>query len=322
MTPLSSWGKVDFTESRPNSMVSWVCGTWHISALLLNSSNKMAGGTRRLKIIWEKKEKENTPETAFCVYCTSGLPWKRVVLHDSWLGARQLLYVYLCIYIRVVLRGGRANYFNYTASIQFINVFMGSMSIFYQYNNNKLIALFIINLYGLGNGGVNISLFFLRLNIFFNLVIWLLKKNVTLRKEFFLMFSGPVQRSVSRVWVQECDTNGLWHEETAICRQVKWLHASISEVRSFMAICSFWRNALSNTSTASWPNSLGCKQGAWLYAHFKGWMNENELHVTNVPCKLLRIKQHAFTVRNVFILTGNTSWIFLQCHHRNCSVEL
>lgn len=88
------------------------------------------------------------------------------------------------------------------------------------------------------------------------------------------MLSGPVQRSVSRVWVQECDTNGLWHEETAICRQVKWLHASISEVKSFMAICSFWRNALSNTSTASWPNSLGCKQGAGWYAGFQE--NENE----------------------------------------------
>lgn len=31
----------------------------------------------------------------------------------------------------------------------------------------------------------------------------------TFRKEFFLMLSGPVQRSVRRVWVQECETNGL-----------------------------------------------------------------------------------------------------------------
>lgn len=76
-----------------------------------------------------------------------------MVQHGSWLGARQLLYVYLYIYMRVVLRGGRANYFNCTASIQFINVFMGSMSRFYQYNNNELTELFIINLYGLGNGG-------------------------------------------------------------------------------------------------------------------------------------------------------------------------
>lgn len=86
-------------------------------------------------------------------------------------------------------------------------------------------------------------------------------QNYTLRKEFFLMLSGPVQRSVRRVCVQECDTNGLWHEETAICRQVKWLHASISEVSSFMAICSFWRNAQSKASTASWPNSLRHKDG-------------------------------------------------------------
>lgn len=31
----------------------------------------------------------------------------------------------------------------------------------------------------------------------------------TFKKEFFLMLSGPVQRSVRRVWVQECETNGL-----------------------------------------------------------------------------------------------------------------
>lgn len=79
-------------------------------------------------------------------------------------------------------------------------------------------------------------------------------------KEFFLMLRGPVQRSVRRVWVHECETNGLWHEETANCRHVKWLHASISEVNSFMAVCPFCRNAQSNTSTASLPNSLKHKR--------------------------------------------------------------
>lgn len=64
-------------------------------------------------------------------------------------------------------------------------------------------------------------------------------EKLTFKKEFFLMLSGPVHRSVRRVWVQECDTNGLRDEETAICRQVNRLHASISKVNSFMAICSF-----------------------------------------------------------------------------------
>lgn len=65
------------------------------------------------------------------------------------------------------------------------------------------------------------------------------------------MFRGPAHRSVSSVWVQECETNGPWLEDTAICRQVKWLHASISAVSSFMAICWLWRKAASSTSTAS-----------------------------------------------------------------------
>lgn len=81
----------------------------------------------------------------------------------------------------------------------------------------------------------------------------------TLMTEFFLMLSGPVHRSVSSVWVQECETKVRWHEDTAICRHVKWLHASISEVSSFMAICSFWWNAQSRKSTASRPNSLSRK---------------------------------------------------------------
>lgn len=65
------------------------------------------------------------------------------------------------------------------------------------------------------------------------------------------MLRAPDHRSVSSVWVQEWETNGRWHEDTAICRQVKWLHASTSDVSNFMAIFSLLRNTASNTSTAS-----------------------------------------------------------------------
>lgn len=45
-----SGGDWDFSGSNPKS-ASWAWGTWHISALLLNSSSAMAGGTKRLRMI-------------------------------------------------------------------------------------------------------------------------------------------------------------------------------------------------------------------------------------------------------------------------------
>lgn len=65
------------------------------------------------------------------------------------------------------------------------------------------------------------------------------------------MLRRPVHRSVSSIWVQEWETKGRSREDTAICKQVKWLQASISEVSNFMAMRSFCLKALSSTSTAS-----------------------------------------------------------------------
>lgn len=160
------------------------------------------------------------------------------------------------------------------------------------------------------------------------------------------MLSEPVQRSVRRVWVQECETNGLWHEETAICRQVKWLHASISEVNSFMAICSFWRNAQSNTSTASWPNSLRHRDKRDMQSYtgfyrnnalnklvsiymYINMQNKNPLeppknlkHRTEpafAPKLNCNCPQHTHIHSNTYTLTVKMSWIALQRCRPYCS---
>ena len=101
------------------------------------------------------------------------------------------------------------------------------------------------------------------------------------------MLSEPVQRSVSSVWVQECATKGRWQDDTAICRQVKWLQASISEVSSFMAICSFCRKAQSSMSTDSCPNSLTDGDGDGTRTTSDGYQRNRYVvsmdHLTNRP---------------------------------------
>lgn len=104
MLSFSSRGRVDFTASSPNRIVSWVCGTWHISARLLNSSSKMAGGTRRLRIIWEKKQINLRAHFVFSLQ-SGGFLKKMTIVKRNLTGGSIffIIYVYIYYFIHVCM---------------------------------------------------------------------------------------------------------------------------------------------------------------------------------------------------------------------------